>query len=60
MERIKLRLASGLEVKFADRELALKKMEEWAREGVVDVQLVYGPEGCGKTAWLRQSVALLK
>ncbi|AFA39512.1 Archaeal ATPase [Pyrobaculum oguniense TE7] len=60
MERIKLRLAPRLEVQFADRELALKRMEEWAREGVVDVQLVYGPEGCGKTAWLRQSVALLK
>ena len=60
MERIKLPFAPGLEVEFVDRELALKKMEEWAREGMVNVQLVFGPEGCGKTAWLRQSAVLLK
>ena len=60
MERIKLRLAPGLEVQFTDREMALKKVEEWAERGVVKVQVVFGPEGCGKTAWLRQSAVLLR
>ena len=60
MKRIKLAFAPGLEVQFADREIALKKMEEWARESTRLPQLVFGPEGCGKTAWLRQSAVLLK
>lgn len=60
MERIKLRLAPGLEVLFADRELALNKVEEWAASGTFPVQVVFGPEGCGKTAWLKQSAVLLR
>ena len=60
MERLKLLFAPGLEVQFADREMALKKIEEWARESTRLPQLVFGPEGCGKTAWLRQSAVLLK
>mgnify|MGYP001770634869 CR=1 FL=1 len=53
-------LAPGLEVQFANREQALKRMEEWAERGMVKVQVVFGPEGCGKTAWLRQSAVLLR
>ena len=60
MERIRLPLAPSLEVKFADREMALKRMEEWAERGMVRVEVVFGPEGCGKTAWLRQSAVLLR
>ncbi|MEM4059307.1 MAG: ATP-binding protein, partial [Pyrobaculum sp.] len=60
MKRIKLTLASNLEVEFADRDLALKRMEEWAERGMVKIQVVFGPEGCGKTAWLRQSAVLLR
>ena len=60
MKRIKLPLNHGLEVEFTDRELALKKTEEWAERGMVNVQLVFGPEGCGKTAWLKQSAVLLR
>ncbi len=60
MRRIRLNLAPHVEVEFTDRELALRKMKEWAEKGMVNVQLVYGPEGCGKTAWLKQSVELLK
>nr|WP_181953840.1 ATP-binding protein [Pyrobaculum arsenaticum] len=40
--------------------MALKKIEEWARESTRLPQLVFGPEGCGKTAWLRQSAVLLR
>ncbi|MEM3994277.1 MAG: ATP-binding protein [Thermofilum sp.] len=60
MERIRLPLAPSLEVKFADREMALKRMEEWAERGMARVEVVFGPEGCDKTAWLRQSAVLLR
>ena len=59
MEKIKLRLAN-LNVEFVDREQALERVREWAERGMVNVQVIYGPEGCGKTAWLRQSVELLR
>ena len=59
MRRIELSLA-GVKVKFTDRELALRRIEEWAEKGTYPVQVVFGPEGCGKTAWLKQSAELLK
>ena len=43
-----------------DRDLALRRVEDWAGGGTYPVQVVYGPEGCGKSAWLRQSVELLR
>ncbi|RFA94292.1 ATP-binding protein [Pyrobaculum aerophilum] len=60
MRRIRLVLASSLLVEFADRETALGRIKEWADRGMATVQVVYGPEGCGKTAWLRQSAELLR
>nr|WP_048063016.1 ATP-binding protein [Caldivirga maquilingensis] len=59
MGRIKLSFA-GIRVDFVDREWALRRIEKWAEGGTYPVQVVYGPEGCGKTAWLRQSVELLR
>ena len=59
VKRIKLNLA-GAQVEFVDRGQALKRIEYWVDHGVSVVQVVYGPEGCGKTAWLRQSAELLK
>ncbi|MEM4754549.1 ATP-binding protein [Pyrobaculum sp.] len=60
MERVRLRFARGVVVEFVDRELGIKRVEEWAARGTRFVQLVYGPEGCGKTAWLKQSAVLLR
>ena len=40
--------------------MALRQVEDWANRGTYPVQVVYGPEGCGKTAWLRQSAELLR
>ncbi|MGC9227765.1 ATP-binding protein, partial [Caldivirga sp.] len=60
MRRIRLNLASNLQVEFVDRDSALRRIEYWARRGMSAVQVVYGPEGCGKTAWLLQSVELLR
>ncbi|AET33442.1 ATP-binding protein [Pyrobaculum ferrireducens] len=59
MKKIKLGFAN-LEVEFVDREKALRKVEEWAERGTALPHVVYGPEGCGKTAWLRQSAQLLR
>ena len=59
MKRIKLSFA-GLVIDFVDRELAIKRVLDWAEKGTYPVQVVFGPEGCGKTAWLRQSVSLLR
>jgi len=51
---------AGLEVEFADREGALRQISEWAKRGTYPVYVVYGPEGCGKTALLRQAKAVLE
>ncbi|GAB6944277.1 ATP-binding protein [Vulcanisaeta sp. JCM 14467] len=59
MKRLRLSLANQ-QVEFVDRDLALKRIEDWANRGVAFPQVIYGPEGCGKTAWLRQSTELLK
>ncbi|MDK6028808.1 ATP-binding protein [Ignisphaera sp. 4213-co] len=60
MKRIKLLFASSFEVLFVDRDLAIRRVEEWAEKSTYPVQVVFGPEGCGKTAWLRQSAVFLK
>jgi hypothetical protein len=60
VRRIKLPFVADVSVEFADRELALRRVKEWADRGIVKVQVIYGPEGCGKTAWLKQSAELLK
>ncbi len=60
MRRIWLSLAPDLRVEFADRDLALRRVEDWVDRGMRLVEVVYGPEGCGKTAWLLQSMELLR
>jgi len=59
MRRVKLRLA-GLLVEFTDREKALAQVQEWAERGTIQPIVIFGPEGCGKTALLRQAVHVLK
>ncbi len=60
MRRVRLGFA-GLRVDFVDRDLALKLIEDWAGRGGTGLpRVIYGPEGCGKTAWLKQSVILLR
>jgi len=60
VRRIRLPLAPRLEVEFADRERALRQVAEWAERGTRFPIVVFGPEGCGKTAWLKQAVELLR
>ena len=59
MKRVKLPFA-GLEVEFADRDRALQQVLEWAERGTWQPVVVFGPEGCGKTAWLKQAVEILR
>ena len=58
MKRVKLDFV-GLKVEFCDRERALKQVEEFAEKGTWHPVVVFGPEGCGKTAWLKQAVEVL-
>jgi len=59
VKRIKVSFA-GLEVEFADRERALAQIKEFGERGTFPVYVVYGPEGCGKTAFLKQAKAVLE
>jgi energy-coupling factor transporter ATP-binding protein EcfA2 len=60
VRRIKLNLLPGLEVEFTDRDGALRRVEDWAREGTRWPIVIFGPEGCGKSAFLRQAAAMLR
>jgi len=60
MGRVKLRFARGLEVEFRDRDRALQQVEWMAERGTLFPTVVYGPEGCGKTALLMQAKAILE
>ena len=60
MRRIMLELTPGLQIEFTDRDRALRQVEEFAREGTWRPVVIFGPEGCGKTAFLRQAALMLK
>ncbi|MEL9991264.1 MAG: ATP-binding protein [Thermoproteus sp.] len=59
MKRVKVQFARR-EVEFVDREAAIKQFEKLAEEGTWWPIVVYGPEGCGKSALLRQGMEVLK
>jgi energy-coupling factor transporter ATP-binding protein EcfA2 len=59
MKRVKLDFAN-LKVEFTDRERAVRQVEEWSERGTWHPVVVFGPEGCGKTAWLKQAAELLR
>jgi len=60
VKRVKLPFASGLTIEFTDRERALDQVREFAEKGTPYPVVVYGPEGCGKTAWLLQAVEVFR
>jgi hypothetical protein len=60
MRRVKLSFTTGIEVDFCDREVAIKQVEELAERGTRFPIVVFGPEGCGKTAWLKQTAETLR
>jgi dephospho-CoA kinase len=60
VKRIKLRFAPGLEVDFVDRNRAVEQIYKFCEKGTAAPVVVYGPEGCGKSAWLKQACEILK
>ena len=60
MRRVKLRFSRGLVVEFMDRGRAIEQVREVAERGTYPVYVIYGPEGCGKTALLKQAKEVLE
>jgi hypothetical protein len=60
VKRITLELAPGVETEFVDRDRALAQVVEWAEKSTRWPVVIFGPEGCGKTAFLRQSTVMLR
>ena len=60
VRRVELLFTPELRIVFSDREKALKQVYEFGEKGVRNPVVVYGPEGCGKTAWLKQAALILK
>ena len=60
VRRITLEFAPGVETEFVDRDRALAQVVEWARESTRWPIVIFGPEGCGKSALLRQAAAMLR
>jgi hypothetical protein len=60
IKKVKLLFTPELEIEFIDREKALKQVEELATKGTRYPIVIFGPEGCGKTAWLKQAIEVLR
>jgi hypothetical protein len=60
VKRIKLKIALGVETEFMDRDRALAQVAEWAQRSTRFPIVIFGPEGCGKTAFLRQAASGLR
>jgi hypothetical protein len=60
VKRVRLKFAPRLEVDFVDRDRAVEQVYEFAEKGTRTPVVVYGPEGCGKTAWLKQAVEIFR
>ena len=60
VKRVRLSFALGVAIEFVDRERALKQVYELAEKGTRLPLVVFGPEGCGKTAWLLQAVEVFR
>jgi len=59
LRRVRLKFTPGLEVEFCDRVRGIKQVYEFAERGTWYPVVVYGPEGCGKTAWFIQVLRFL-
>jgi hypothetical protein len=60
VKRIKVEIAPGVETEFVDRDRALAQVVEWAEKSTRWPVVIFGPEGCGKTAFLRQAASGLR
>lgn len=53
VRRVRLSFVPGLEIEFVDRDRAIQQVLEWSERGTRFPVVVFGPEGCGKSAFLR-------
>ena len=60
MRRVRLPFVPGLDVEFVDRDRAIEQVMDWADRGTRFPVVIHGPEGCGKSAFLRQAAAILR
>jgi DNA helicase TIP49 (TBP-interacting protein) len=58
VRRIKPEFVPSVKTEFTDRDRALAQVVEWAEKSTRWPVVVFGPEGCGKTAFLRQAAML--
>lgn len=59
MRRVAVKFAN-LDVEFVDREVGLGQVATWAERGALFPVVIFGPEGCGKSAFLRQAAEVLR
>ena len=60
MRRIKSEFVPSVKTEFMDRDCALAREVEWAEKSTRRPVVVFGPDGCGETAFLRQAAAMLR
>jgi hypothetical protein len=60
VKRVKLSFVPGLEVEFVDRNSGVQQILEWGEKSTWHPVVVFGPEGCGKSAWLKQATEILR
>jgi len=59
VRRVAVKFAN-LDVEFVDREVGLSQVATWAERGALFPVVIFGPEGCGKSAFLRQAAEVLR
>jgi len=60
VRKIRLEITPGVKAEFVDRDRALAQVKEWAEKSTRWPIVIFGPEGCGKTAFLRQAAVMLR
>ena len=59
-KRVELYFAPGIIVEFTDRDRGVRLVYEIGERGTRFPLVVFGPEGCGKSAWLKQAAEMLR
>lgn len=59
-EEIRTFVRPGLRIEFTDRDKTVRQVYEFAERGTKLPIVVFGSEGCGKSAWLRQASEILR
>jgi hypothetical protein len=60
MKRIRLSFLPGLQVEFVNRDRAIRQVVDWGERSTRFPVVIFGPEGCGKSAFLRQAAEVLR